>query len=460
MGTHATIPPMDDARTPLPSSVRVRRGLRGLLLTLLSLALFACGSTTPSASSTPTASPTATAVPTASASASPSAGDDSAAVYDTIEQQVISIRRLQPARPVDRQLISEAELRTMLTQQFDEETPPEYIAANERLYKALGLMPQDDSLRDLSLDLLSGGVAGFYRDDQGKLYVVSRSGGIGGNEKITFAHEFTHALQDQTWTVFKDQDKVLDQSDWIMGRQAVYEGDATALMTQWAIAPGHLTMEELQQVVAAGSDPALTALMERIPPIMKETLLFPYSTGLAFVQAVQTSGGWAAVDKLYDRMPESTEQIMHPEKYAANEAPVTLALPADLPKRLGTGWTVPLQDTFGEFQTGIWLREGGVPSVAALDAAAGWGGDRLAVVKGPDGAWAVAWQTVWDTKADAAAFETAATTALAKASGQTQVLPGVGGTSSSFASRTTRWVLIASDAVTMNRVANVLELAG
>ena len=37
---------------------------------------------------------------------------------------------------------------------------------------------QDASLRDLSLDLLGGGVAGFYRNDEGKLYVVSRSGGM------------------------------------------------------------------------------------------------------------------------------------------------------------------------------------------------------------------------------------------------------------------------------------------
>ena len=60
----------------------------------------------------------------------------------------------------------------------------------------------------------------------------------------------------------------------------------------------------------------------------------------------------------------------------------------------------------------------------ARDAAAGWGGDRLAVVEGPDGAWAVAMQTAWDTEADAAAFETAATTALKKATGVAQVLPG------------------------------------
>ena len=347
-------------------------------------------------------------------------------------------------------MLDEAQLRTALTKQFDEETPPEYLAANERIYKALGLMPQDASLRDLSLDLLGAGVAGFYRNDQNKLYVVARSGAIGGNEKMAFAHEFDHALQDQTWPVFTDQDDVLDQSDWIMARQAAYEGDASLLMTQWAIE--NLTPEELQDVIAAGADPEQAAVLERIPTIMKETLFFPYTTGAAFVAAEQNAGGWAAVDALFDRLPESTEQILHPEKYHANEAPVAVDLPDDLAKRLGTGWTVPLEDSFGELQTGIWLRESGVAPAAAGDAAAGWGGDRLAVVAGPSDAWAVAWQSVWDSPADAAAFEAAAETALAKAGGTARILPGVGGT--------TRWIVIAGDADTLDRVANALGLAG
>lgn len=435
---------MDDPRTPGRSR---RRTLRLASLALVSFALVACASAVPTTvpSHTPSIAPTASAAP-----GSPTASVDPTAVYDAIERQVVAIRGLQPSKSVERQIIGEAELRTILTQQFDEKTPPGYLAANERLYKALGLMPQDESLRDLSLDLLSGGVAGFYRNDQGKLYVVSRSGRIGGNEKITYAHEYDHALQDQTWTVFTDQDGVLDKGDWTMARAAVYEGDATILMSQWAI--GNATPEDLQDVIAAGTDPAQTAFLERIPAIMKEALLFPYMAGAAFVQASHAQGGWEAVDKLYARMPESTEQIIHPEKYAAGEVPVTVDLPDDLAARLGTGWSVPLEDTFGEFQTGIWLREGGVEVAAAKDAAAGWGGDRLAVIAGPDDAWAVAWQTVWDTPADAAAFETAATTALTKAAGMAQLLPGVGGT--------TRWVLVASDADTMSRVANVLELAG
>ena len=141
----------------------------------------------------------------------------------------------------------------MLTEQFDTETPPDYVAANERLYKALGLIPADADLRDLTLDLLSGGVVGFYRDDQGTLYVVSKTGLPGVNERITFAHEYDHALQDQNFTVFKDQDGILDQTDRILARQAVYEGDATLLMTLWAAA--HFGPADLAELLALSADP-------------------------------------------------------------------------------------------------------------------------------------------------------------------------------------------------------------
>jgi hypothetical protein len=192
--------------------------------------------------------------------------------------------------------------------------------------------------------------------------------------------------------------------------------------------------------------------MNNMPAILQETLLYPYTTGALYVQQAQATGGWDAVNAFFDRMPVSTEQVLHAEKYAAGEQPVDVELPKDLAKDLGAGWSVPLTDTFGELQTGIWLRADGVPRAQADAAATGWGGDRLAVINGPDGAWALAMHTVWDTAEDATEFEAAATTALAKAGGTGQVLPGAGGT--------TRWVVVGSDDATLSKVAGVLGLAG
>lgn len=428
----------------------------GLTLVVALLAA-ACGSSETSAppSSPPSAAPEtsapATSTPTASRPAeSPGASGDTDAIYDAVEAQVIAIRGLAQVRPVERQFIDEAELRVLITEIFDEETPPEYLAAVDRLYKALGLIPASSDLRDLSLDLLSGGVAGFYRNDQGKLYVVSKSGTPGAVERFYFAHEFDHALQDQSSTIFSDQDGLKDQGDRILARQAIYEGDATLVMTQWAAS--NLDQDDILDLLAASSDPEAAAVLARTPAILRDTLTFPYTTGFGYIQAVQAAGGWPAVNAYFADMPESTEQILHPEKYEMREKPVAVALPAKLATRLGKGWSVALEDTFGEFQMGIWLRETGVPALDALAAAAGWGGDRQAVVEGPDGAWAVVMQTAWDTAGDATEFETAATTAIKSAGGIASVLPGAGGKD--------RWVLIASDASTLNLVAGSLDLAG
>jgi hypothetical protein len=372
------------------------------------LVAIGCGTSVPSPSPSPLVTPVPSPSPSArpSAAPSPASSAEVGAIYDAIEAQVVEIRGLQPRREVARQFIDEAELRTMITGMFDEETPPEYVSATERLYKALELIPADANLRELTLDLLSGGVAGFYRHDQDTLYVVSKTGLPGVNERITFAHEYDHALQDQNTSVFTDQDGILDQTDRILARQAIYEGDASLLMTLWGAA--NFDLSDLVALLALSSDPETLALLDRMPAILRETLVYPYTTGLTYVQAAQLQGGWQAVDDFYDRMPESTEQILHPEAYQANERPVSVDLPDDLADQLGAGWSVPLEDTFGEFQLGIWLREAGVDAAAEATATAGWGGDRLAVVEGPSGAWGVVLETTWDGAADASEFLDAA----------------------------------------------------
>ena len=289
---------------------RPRRSALACLAIVVALLVSACGPATSSV--------------TPASAGGPSPSVDADAIYDTVEKQVIAIRGLQPVKPVDRQFINKTELRTIFTKLFDEETPPDYLAANDRLYKALGLIPATSNLRNLYLDLYSSGVAAFYRSEEGKLYVVSQAGEPGATERFYFAHEYDHALQDQNSTIFKDQDGVLDQGDRILARQAIYEGDATLLMTQWGAA--NLSQAELLEVLTA-SDPEAQAIVARTPAILRETLLFPYNVGFTYVNGVQTTGGWPAVDAYFKAMPESTEQILHPAKYTAHEAPVKVTLP-------------------------------------------------------------------------------------------------------------------------------------
>ncbi len=408
------------------------------------LIVTACGSPPASPSPSPSASSPATVAPSPSASGSASVD----AIYTEINQQVRAIRGLDEKKPVTPTLLSSEELSDVIRLTFDQDYPPAQVAADEQLYKGLGLIAADADLEAIFVDLLESQVAGLYDPVAEKLYVVSKEGTVGPVEQVYYSHEYDHALQDQHFDLEAVTDGLEDQSDRLLARQSIVEGDAYILMTFWL--QQNLTAEEVAEVFQASSDPALQAALDRVPQIVQAQILFSALQGTFFVQGIHASGGWEAVDAAFARLPESTEQILHPEKYESGEAPIAVDLPDDLATRMGTGWSLAQENTMGEHQTGIWL---GSPSIAAAtDAAAGWGGDRIAVLSGPSDAWAIAWQTAWDSTADAEEFAVTAETAVAKAGGPGSVLPGEGGT--------TRWVVIGSDDATLAKVANVLGLAG
>jgi hypothetical protein len=294
-----------------------------------------------------------------------------------------------------------------VTELFEADNPPDYVAASEKSLKAFGLLPQDASLQGLYLEALRSQVLGFYSPDENELFVVSRSGTLGPTEKTTFAHEFTHALQDQVFDPWRDADTWIGNGDLALARSALVEGDASSLMARWAVE--NMTPEENAQLLRDGLNAETLAALAKMPPILREQLSFPYQQGLFFVMGLQGRGGWAPVDDAYDAPPSSTEQILHADKYLAGEAPSELDMPDALGDEMGDGWRISLEDTLGEFQLSIWLREATERVAAANDAAAGWGGDRFALLDGPTDAWALALMTEWDDAAEAAQFnETAA----------------------------------------------------
>ena len=152
------------------------------LLGSLVLLVAACGPTTISPSPAPTSAPPtppASAGPSGSVAPSASPAGDVDAIYDAIEEQVLAIRSLAPAE-VKRETIDAATLEQMNEESFDKDNPPAYVAGQDRLYKALGLIAEESSLRETFLELVDSQVAGFYRPDAKTLYVVSRSGAVNG----------------------------------------------------------------------------------------------------------------------------------------------------------------------------------------------------------------------------------------------------------------------------------------
>jgi hypothetical protein len=413
------------------------------------------GSSTPDAGASPSAEAGTGCDPDQAAaspeSPAPDASDPNAAMYGEIEQEVSQLRGITATKPVERGVFDKPGLCAYITASFAKDNPAELVAGTEALYKALNLMPQDASLHDLYIELLTSQVAGLYDDETKKMYVVSSTGEIGPAEKITYAHEYTHALQDQKFTLRDVQGDAKDQGDRTLARTTLIEGDATLLMSLWA--QQHLTAAELGQV-ANSIDPASEAVLAKMPAILKDALIFPYTSGLTMnLGAFQQGGGYGGVDQLYANPPDTTEQVIHADKLAAREPAVKVDFPDDFPGSLGDGWKIDLQDTLGEFQLKTLLADA-AQAADADDAAAGWGGDRVAYVTGPDGANAAVLDTRWDTDADASAFAAALSDYVAK-------LEGIGRSAAVLTPAPDRVVVIsANDADTLGKIGNVLGLAG
>jgi hypothetical protein len=372
------------------------------LLLACGLALSAC---TPGPAS-PTPPPVTLVAPSPTPAGTPR---PAAVVYAEIRELAASIRGLEPTADVDPVVIDEAQLRDNLETEFDTANPPARLLANEQLLISLGLLPPGASLRALTLDLQAGQVAGYYSPERDQLFVVSRSGGLGPVERVTYAHEFTHQLQDQHYDLGALDLDAPDAGDRSLGRLALIEGDASSVQQAWM--EQALTPAELGAVLTASLDPAVVEPLTRAPRILVQTVLFPYTDGLGFVNTLLLSGGYDAVDAAYANLPASTEQVLHPRKYLDGEEPLAVDVPDGLAASMGTGWAEGGRDTLGELILRTWLREGGATIADAAAAAAGWGGDRAVLLRGPSSALAVAVVTEWDSVADAAEFANAAAVA-------------------------------------------------
>ena len=323
---------------------------------------------------------------------------DLRARLDEIEPAVAALRELYAVDDTERRFITRAELEVRLVDDLEEgrEEFDEY----GRLYDIMGITEPGTDLYELFLDLYSTSVLGFFDPELNELYVVDDDNSeLSPQDHLTYTHEFVHVLQQQHFDIggVMDSDEVQDNSDRAAAYRALVEGDATLLETIYMFQ--NMTADEQASAQDLGVD--LSSFFAA-PHMVQRTFLFPYLEGAQFVLQVFAETGWKGVNALYERAPESTEQIIHPAKYRSGEAPLSVDLPV-FEDVLGQGWSELQRDTFGEFSLAAYLEDRLPPDQAAI-AAAGWGGDRYALYVGPGDADLLVHRLAWDTVGDAAEF--------------------------------------------------------
>lgn len=314
-------------------------------------------------------------------------------------QETSELRKLSILRPVKSGAQSRPEIERMIMKNLDEDTTPEEMHATEISLKKLGLVPQDFQYRPFIVSLLTEQVAGYYDPKEQEFFLADWIDVDG--QKPVIAHELTHALQDQHFNLRRFEKWPKGDSDAELAAHSLVEGDATLAMQLYIMRNPMRAIAMLRSIEASGSS---SEQIDKAPRALRESLLFPYQRGLAWVQSLFKREGWARVSQAFTDLPQSTEQIMHVEKYFAHEAPVHLTQP-DISGSLGKGWKRVDYDVNGEWSFYLILDEYLKSEAESERAASGWGGDRYAVYEGKNrGEVMISQLTSWDSEKDAREF--------------------------------------------------------
>lgn len=329
------------------------------------------------------------------------------------------IRGLRFVRPVVIRVQDSAAIRESLSREMEDED----LLESRDLYVALGLLAPDVDVRELLLRVLGEQVVGYYDTKHARLVVrddvlagLVRSRGRSRDTidegGMVLVHELVHALQDQALGlgVTYEQERSIDAGNAF---HALVEGDATLAMIGYLAerAGGNLSrLTSHPEILRAALENAPTQAgageLMGAPPIVRIPLLSAYFDGLLFCASLHARRAWPSVDRAFTNLPTSSEQVLHPERFARGELPEPVTLPA-LPELAAAGVATLTDDTIGELELGVYFGLA-LADADAKRAADGWGGDRVRILRDTSGALGAIWFTTWDTQAEAVEAEAAA----------------------------------------------------
>lgn len=380
-----------------------------------------------------------------SEAAEPARAPDLDSVLIELQEEVAHLRGLPFKAAVSAGVQSPEGFAGFLDRQIDEAMPEMMNRHYGAIVNRLGLYNGPlTNFRDTAKAVMSSQVAAYY-DPKTQTFYSLMQNMPEPMLHMLYTHELYHGLQDQYFGLEKylptsSKGEPALNSDQTMARQAVVEGEATYIMnmymmkqmagkepTRELMAPAvrlqsqmdmaalgaMMKLPEVTKIVGGSAADAIAA-GENIPAFIMESMLGVYLKGLAFVFAVQEQG-WSEVAKLYTEYPpQSTEHILHPEKWQAREAPSDIAFPELEKVAALKEWELLTTDVVGELQWRLIFAEQGL-GADAESAAAGWDGDRYLIFKRKDSdATLMLMSTSWDSPAQAEEFASAYARLLAK----------------------------------------------
>ena len=318
--------------------------------------------------------------------------NDIKALMPVLMNRVEDIRELKFKETVPVETINRTEY-TKQYQNMTSSTPQESWELAQQEYEALYTLTEGTDAKNETESFYTQAILGFYDAEKDKIVIVEGSGEL---DKTTLAHELDHALMDQYYPrAFQFTSNLTDAA---ISVSALLEGDARLVEAEY--------QAKFASSVSGGTTSSGTSTS---PPGFTLIQLFPYIEGVNFIYELKQRSGWEDVNKAYENIPQSSEQIIHPERYEVDQPTEILA-----PDRAAEGWQLLGRDTLGEFAifTMFWNQgQATLPRKASTGMSTylsplsdGWDGDDMVVYKRGEDRYGYVWELVWDSTKDAEEF--------------------------------------------------------
>lgn len=304
----------------------------------------------------------------------------SRAEIQSIVQRLSEITGFKLRHEVPSRIIDREQLKKFLEQRIRDEIDPEEIRVEELILKKFGFVPQDFNLKKSYVDLYTEQAAAFYDFRKKRLVLLDTENAT--IQETALVHELAHALADQHFRLRKFLEKAGDNDDAELARMAVMEGQATWLMSEYmlqqrgkSLVTSPEMMDTITRMIASSS--GQHPVLNHVPLYMRESLLFPYTEGMKFQEAVVRKMGKRAFAEVFRHPPQSTQQVIHPAMYFKRVRAKAPRLPRLRDQR---SYRKLAEGVLGEFDWDVLLRQY-AGRRAAQRLAPGWRGDRYRLLE-------------------------------------------------------------------------------
>ena len=276
---------------------------------------------------------------------------------DGILQELHDITGFKIKHRVPAEIITRDKVKEFLEKRIKEASSPEEIRVEELTLKKFGFVPPDFDLAKNTVDLLTEQAAAFYDFHRKRMFITDWT--PSDTRQPALVHELGHALADQNVNLEKFIKQGQKSDDGSLARLAVMEGQASWLMAEYlarkagqSLSASPILLETMAHTIEAGASEF--PVFQSEPLYLRETLVFPYSQGLLFQNAVYARLKQKAFEEVFRKPPVSTQQILHPDAYFAGLQPASPELPR-LPD--AHGYKRIAEGTVGELDHAILLEQ-------------------------------------------------------------------------------------------------------